>query len=88
MEGNSVTGSSNPLSLINPENIENMTILKSASATAIYGSRASNGVIIITTKKGKTGNGEVSYDGLRSGCSSRRCKHKLAERSAPHHIQP
>ncbi len=61
MEGNTVTGSSNPLSLINPENIENMTILKSASATAIYGSRASNGVIIITTKTGKSGKPQVSF---------------------------
>lgn len=61
MEGNSVKGSSNPLSLINPENIENMTILKSASATAIYGSRASNGVIIITTKTGKSGKPQVNF---------------------------
>ncbi|MBP3536520.1 MAG: TonB-dependent receptor [Muribaculaceae bacterium] len=61
MEGGSVKGSSNPLSLINPENIENMTILKSASATAIYGSRASNGVIIITTKTGKAGKPQVSF---------------------------
>lgn len=48
-------GSSNPLSFINPNDIESFNILKDASATAIYGSRASNGVIIITTKKGKTG---------------------------------
>ncbi|MDE6197175.1 MAG: SusC/RagA family TonB-linked outer membrane protein, partial [Muribaculaceae bacterium] len=61
MEGNSVKGSSNPLSLVNPENIENMTILKSASATAIYGSRASNGVIIITTKSGKAGRPQVNF---------------------------
>ena len=61
MEGNSVKGSSNPLSLVNPENIENMTILKSASATAIYGSRASNGVIIITTKSGKEGKPQVNF---------------------------
>lgn len=61
MEGNSVRGSSNPLSLINPENIENMTILKSASATAIYGSRASNGVIIITTKTGRSGKPQVTF---------------------------
>lgn len=46
-----IAGSPNPLSLINPNDIENMTILKDASATAIYGSRASNGVVIITTKK-------------------------------------
>lgn len=50
--GQSITGSGNPLSLINPNDIETMTVLKDASSTAIYGSRASNGVIIITTKKG------------------------------------
>lgn len=50
--GGSVSGSSNFLSLINPNDIESMTVLKDASSTAIYGSRASNGVIIITTKKG------------------------------------
>lgn len=54
-------GSSNPLSLVSPENVESMTILKSASATAIYGSRASNGVIIITTKKGKSGRPQVNF---------------------------
>ena len=61
MDGKGVTGSSNPLSLVNPENIENMTILKDASATAIYGSRASNGVIIITTKTGKAGRPQVNF---------------------------
>ena len=50
--GGSVSGSGNFLSLINPGDIETMTILKDAASTAIYGSRASNGVIIITTKKG------------------------------------
>ncbi|KAA2240015.1 TonB-dependent receptor [Chitinophaga agrisoli] len=50
-----VKGTSNPLSFINPNDIESFNILKDASATAIYGSRASNGVIIITTKKGKAG---------------------------------
>lgn len=50
--GGSVSGSGNFLSLINPNDIESMTILKDASSTAIYGSRASNGVIIINTKKG------------------------------------
>lgn len=50
-----VKGTSNPLSFINPNDIESFNILKDASATAIYGSRASNGVIIITTKKGKVG---------------------------------
>ena len=56
-----VTGSGNPLALVNPENIETMTILKDASATAIYGSRASNGVIIITTKTGKAGRPQVNF---------------------------
>lgn len=50
--GGSVSGSGNFLSLINPNDIESITVLKDASSTAIYGSRASNGVIIITTKKG------------------------------------
>ena len=54
--GQSITGSGNPLSLINPNDIETMTVLKDASSTAIYGSRASNGVILITTKKGIKGN--------------------------------
>jgi iron complex outermembrane receptor protein len=50
--GGSVSGSSNFLSMINPNDIENITVLRDASSTAIYGSRASNGVILITTKKG------------------------------------
>ena len=50
-----LAGVSNPLSLINPNDIETFTVLKDASATAIYGSRASNGVILITTKKGLSG---------------------------------
>lgn len=49
------------LSMINPESIESMTILKDASATAIYGTRASNGVIIITTKKGVSGKPQVTF---------------------------
>lgn len=60
MDTNGITGSSNPLGLISPENIESMTILKDASATAIYGSRASNGVIIITTKKGSSKRPQVN----------------------------
>ncbi len=51
-----ISGMSDPLSSINPEDIESFTVLKDASATAIYGSRASNGVIVITTKKGSKGN--------------------------------
>lgn len=55
LENNGVAGSPSLLSSINPNDIESMNILKDASATAIYGSRASNGVIIITTKKAKLG---------------------------------
>ncbi len=59
-----VNGGRNPLNLVNPNDIESMTVLKDASATAIYGSRASNGVIIITTKKGKLGKKiSVNYNG-------------------------
>ena len=54
-------GGMNALTMVNPANIESMTILKDASATAIYGSRASNGVIIITTKKGQSGRPQVSF---------------------------
>jgi TonB-linked SusC/RagA family outer membrane protein len=54
---------SNPLSSINPSDIVSMDVLKDASATAIYGSRASNGVIMITTKKGQKGEATVTYDG-------------------------
>ncbi|NVO85616.1 SusC/RagA family TonB-linked outer membrane protein [Hymenobacter terrestris] len=50
-----ISGASNPLSLINPNDIESVTVLKDASATAIYGNRASNGVILITTKTGLPG---------------------------------
>ena len=54
---------SNPLDLLNPDDIESFSILKDASAAAIYGSRASNGVIIITTKKGRSGKPKVTYTG-------------------------
>lgn len=73
--GNSLTQSNSPLYVIdgfpiedpltdalNPDDIESITILKDASATAIYGSRGANGVVIIETKKGKTGKTEVAYD--------------------------
>ena len=55
LSGGGISGSANALALINPNDIETFTILKDASAAAIYGSRASNGVIIITTKKGRRG---------------------------------
>jgi TonB-dependent starch-binding outer membrane protein SusC len=57
-----VEGGKNPLSTINPNDIASISILKDASATAIYGSRASNGVVLITTKKGKAGELKVSYN--------------------------
>lgn len=53
----------NPLNFLNPNDIESVTVLKDASSTAIYGSRAANGVVMITTKKGKKGSSTVSYDG-------------------------
>ncbi len=56
-------GNTNPLAAINPSDIVSMDILKDASATAIYGSRASNGVIMITTKRGKSGEALITYDG-------------------------
>lgn len=60
-QGNSEANGLNALSMVNPQDIEQMTVLKDASATAIYGSRASNGVIIITTKKGTSGRPKVSF---------------------------
>lgn len=61
------SGGRNPLNTINPNDIETFTVLKDASATAIYGSRGANGVIIITTKKGKAGSQEnFSYSGWAS----------------------
>ena len=68
LDNQGIKGAANPLSMVNPADIESFTVLKDASATAIYGSRGSNGVIIITTKKGRKGqkpsityNGNVSY---------------------------
>ena len=68
MDNVGIKGAANPLTMVNPNDIESFTVLKDASATAIYGSRGSNGVIIITTKKGRSGmapkvsyNGNVSY---------------------------
>lgn len=56
-------GNSNPLNFLNPNDIASMDILKDASATAIYGARAANGVVLITTKRGAKGAGKVTYDG-------------------------
>ncbi len=62
-DSNDPLSSNNPLASINPSNIISMDVLKDASATAIYGSRASNGVIMITTKRGKAGEATITYDG-------------------------
>ncbi len=90
-----ISGLANPLSTINPNDIETFTVLKDASATAIYGSRASNGVILITTKKGTVGkpvkveyNGTVSvntipaYMDVMSGDEFRSLAYDLASQSA------
>lgn len=61
LSNDGVQGMGNAMGMISPENIESMSVLKDASATAIYGSRASNGVIIITTKKGKSGKPQVNF---------------------------
>lgn len=61
LDNGGISGAANALSLINPNDIESFNILKDASAAAIYGSRASNGVIIITTKKGKRGKAVFSF---------------------------
>lgn len=75
--GGGITGSSNFLSLINPNDIESMTILKDASSTAIYGSRASNGVIIITTKKGSGEGVKVSFSTTNSVSTKTRTSKSL-----------
>lgn len=67
-----ISGAANPLSLINPNDIESMNVLKDASATAIYGSRASNGVIIITIKKGASGKPQVSFNSQLSASQNTR----------------
>jgi TonB-dependent starch-binding outer membrane protein SusC len=66
LDNNDISGASNPLALINPNDIESVTILKDASAAAIYGNRAANGVILITTKKGAVGKLQVSFSTLNT----------------------
>ncbi|NNK89040.1 MAG: TonB-dependent receptor [Saprospiraceae bacterium] len=64
LESGGISGARNPLNIINPNDIETFTVLKDASAAAIYGNRAAGGVILITTKKGKVGTGfKVGYTG-------------------------
>lgn len=62
VEGNTVSGSANYLNTINTDDIESISVLKDASATALYGSRASNGVLIITTKKGIRGKTRYNFN--------------------------
>ncbi|RVU01358.1 TonB-dependent receptor [Mucilaginibacter limnophilus] len=62
LSDNGISGAANPLSLINPNDIETFSILKDASAAAIYGSRASNGVVLITTKKGQSGAPKINFN--------------------------
>ncbi|WP_216597584.1 SusC/RagA family TonB-linked outer membrane protein [Persicobacter sp. CCB-QB2] len=66
IDNNEIAGMANSLNTINPNDIETFTVLKDASATAIYGSRASNGVIMITTKKGTSGGISLDYNGTFS----------------------
>jgi len=58
-----IQGMANPLSMVNPQDIESFNVLKDASATSVYGARALNGVIVVTTKKGKQGQAHISYTG-------------------------
>ncbi|MEL1245411.1 TonB-dependent receptor [Flavobacterium sp. DGU11] len=67
--GGSGNNAVSPLSMINPNDIQSIDILKDASATAIYGSRGANGVIIITTKSGRKGTGKLTYEGYTSTSS-------------------
>ncbi|CAH8283647.1 iron complex outermembrane receptor protein [Mariniflexile fucanivorans] len=66
LDNGGIAGVGNPLSLINPNDIESFSVLKDASATAIYGSRASNGVLIITTKKGTSGEAKFNFSARTS----------------------
>ncbi|MEM6763398.1 MAG: SusC/RagA family TonB-linked outer membrane protein [Bacteroidota bacterium] len=67
IDNSEISGSRNPLNIINPNDIESFTVLKDASASAIYGNRASGGVILITTKKGTLGKGvRIGYNGNAS----------------------
>ena len=102
LESASISGMANPLSTINPNDIESITILKDASATAIYGSRASNGVIIIKTKRGSVSakaddrikinyNGSFSYSTpaeLLDVFSGDEFRALIADRVANHNLTP
>lgn len=77
-------GQQSPLSTLNPNDIERIDILKDADATSIYGSRGANGVVLITTKKGKTGDGRVNVN-VYSGIS--RVSHRLQMLNTPQYLQ-
>ena len=66
LDNGTISGATNPLAMINSNDIESFTILKDASAAAIYGTRASNGVIIITTKKGSVGKVKINFNTVNS----------------------
>ncbi len=66
LDNDGIPGAGNPLSFINPNDVESFTVLKDASAAAIYGTRASNGVIIITTKKGRSGSLKLNFSSVNS----------------------
>jgi TonB-dependent starch-binding outer membrane protein SusC len=70
LDNSGISGAANPLGMINPNDIETFTVLKDASATAIYGSRASNGVILITTKKGSKGKPKVTFSTMVSSAKA------------------
>ncbi|MFN8356103.1 MAG: TonB-dependent receptor [Spirosomataceae bacterium] len=63
LDNSSTGGATNPLNFLNPQDIESIDVLKDASATAIYGARGANGVVLITTKKGKAGVSTFNYSG-------------------------
>ncbi len=63
LDNSGTGGAANPLNFLNPQDIESIDVLKDASATAIYGSRGANGVVLITTKKGKAGTSSLNYSG-------------------------
>ena len=66
LDNDGISGGNNPLSFINANDIESFTVLKDASAAAIYGTRAANGVIIITTKKERSGKLKVNFSSVNS----------------------
>jgi TonB-linked SusC/RagA family outer membrane protein len=74
----------NPLSTINPNDIVSIDILKDASSTAIYGSRGANGVVIITTRRGKAGKGQVDFETYRG---MQRIRHEIPLLNAQQYIQ-